>query len=138
MNFSIKLNILQTIGPDRIPDSVQADTREPYPRIVLLLNVWLQRMNLCGTCKFNLPQVYCCVFTLYLVQTCNEAPAAAGYLKHCGKRRNCSLLAVSSFAPMFSNFSHWVSIQLVIFYLLTQYVESRLLQVVCKRERVLK
>ena len=48
------------------------------------------------------------------------------------KRRNWSKQAISPFATMFSTFFHRLSI----FYYLTKYVESHLLQNCCMRERV--
>ena len=49
------------------------------------------------------------------------------FWKHSDKRRNCTKRAISSFATMFSTFGHIHSI-IEIFYVLTKYVQSRLLQ----------
>ena len=77
--------------------------------------------------------------TLSLKQTLFDASAADSYFrKHSDKRRDCSKRAISSFDTMFSTFSHrlYISIKLEIFYFLTKYVQSRLLQNCCMRKRV--
>ena len=57
--------------------------------------------------------------------------------KRCGKRRNCSK-AISPFATMFPTFSHYKVIHSIkgIFYFLSKYVQSSLLQNCRMRERV--
>ena len=55
------------------------------------------------------------------------------FWKHSDKRRDCSQRAISPLATMFSTFIHSI---IEIFYFLTKYVQSRLLQNCCMKERV--